>query len=130
MNSNYYYGLGKRKTAVAKVRIKEGGAKITINGVDAAEYFPKETDIKVIMAPFETLDMNNKFSVSIIVRGGGKSAQLEACRHGITLALIRFDSGLKHFLRQSGLVTRDPRVVEPKKAGKKKARKSPQWSKR
>jgi small subunit ribosomal protein S9 len=126
----YFYGLGKRKTAVAKVRLTEGGSKSTVNGVSVNEYFPGEYDQKVLLSPFETLDMLNKFSFSIVVRGGGKNAQLEACRHGITLALIKYDSGLKHFLRQSGLITRDPRAVESKVAGKKKARRSPQWSKR
>ncbi|GAB4139816.1 MAG: 30S ribosomal protein S9 [Patescibacteria group bacterium] len=127
---DYFFATGERKTSVAKVRIFDGTGKILVNGKDFRNYFPYEFAEQFTTAPFKITKLSGKFDVSAIVSGGGLISQAEAVRHAITRALIKFDSGLKHLLRQGGFVTRDPRMKERKKPGLKRARRAPQWRKR
>jgi len=130
----YIEAVGRRKTAVARVRIMEtkAGSKgsFTMNDISLAEYFPvKKTQI-VATEALSKIKGINKFSVTARVSGGGKSAQSEAVRHGIARALVKHDGEWRDRLKKAGFLKRDPRAKERKKFGKKKARKSPQWSKR
>ncbi len=124
------YGTGRRKTATARVRLKRGKGVITINNRTLDEYFGRETARMLVRQPFVTLDMTDKFDVSVNVAGGGPSGQAGAIRHGITRALMDYDESLRPALRKAGYVTRDAREVERKKVGLHKARKRPQFSKR
>lgn len=130
----YYYAVGKRKTAVAQVRIysqakaKEGD--LEINGRKIKEYFPILSLQNVFFAPFRVTGLQNKFKVSVVVKGGGINSQAEAIRLGISRALVKFDGDLKKTLKAYKFLTRDARVVERKKPGLKKARRAPQWAKR
>lgn len=127
----YYYGTGRRKTAVARVRLYPGTGKVTINGKPAAEYFGgrliHQADIRLPLQQTGTLD---RFDVSAKVAGGGISGQAGAVRHGIARALVRFDDELRPSLKRLSLLTRDARVKERKKVGLKRARKAPQYTKR
>jgi len=125
-----YYATGRRKSSTARVFMKPGSGNLTINTRTLEEYFGRETSRMVVRQPLELVDMLNKFDLKITVRGGGNNGQAGAIRHGITRALVEFDSELKKELRQAGFVTRDSRKVERKKIGLHKARKRPQFSKR
>ncbi|MBS7405335.1 MAG: 30S ribosomal protein S9 [Oxalobacter sp.] len=130
MIGNYNYGTGRRKSAVARVFIKAGSGKITVNGKPANEYFSRETGLMVIRQPLELTDNVERFDIMVNVSGGGESGQAGAVRHGITRALIDYDIGLKPALSKAGFVTRDAREVERKKVGLRKARRAKQFSKR
>jgi small subunit ribosomal protein S9 len=125
-----YTATGKRKTAVARVIIKPGSGSYTINGKTLDVFFPRETLRKVIRQPLETVGYDSRMDVIARMHGGGVSAQAGALRHGISRALIVADPNLRGELKRRGFLTRDPRVKERKKAGLKKARKRPQFSKR
>lgn len=127
----YYFGIGKRKSSVARVKVKPGSGKVAVNGKDYKDYFSSEHIDKFVLSPFDVTGLGKKnFDVDVKVQGGGPASQMEAVRHGITRALIISDPSLKHILRQAGFVTRDPRAKERKKPGLKRARRAPQWSKR
>ena len=130
MIGNYNYGTGRRKSAVARVFIKTGTGKITVNGKAAAEYFSRETGLMVIRQPLELTNNVDRFDIMVNVHGGGESGQAGAVRHGITRALIDYDAALKPDLSKAGFVTRDAREVERKKVGLRKARRAKQFSKR
>jgi small subunit ribosomal protein S9 len=125
-----YTATGKRKTAVARVIIKPGDGSYTINGKTLDVFFPRETLRRVIRQPLETVGYDSRMDVIARMHGGGVSAQAGALRHGISRALIVADPNLRGELKRRGFLTRDPRVKERKKAGLKKARKRPQFSKR
>lgn len=124
------YGTGRRKTSAARVFLAAGSGKITINNKTLDEYFGRETSRMVVRQPLELIDALDKYDITITVKGGGANGQAGAIRHGITRALIESDESLKPALRAAGFVTRDPRQVERKKVGLRKARKRPQFSKR
>ena len=124
------YATGRRKDAVARVWIKPGSGKITVNGRDQEVYFARPTLRLVINQPFEIADRNGAYDVVCTVKGGGLSGQAGAVKHGISQALTRFEPVLRAVVKSAGFLTRDPRAVERKKYGKAKARKSFQFSKR
>lgn len=124
------YATGKRKNAVARVWIKRGNGKITVNGKDQEQYFARPVLRMLLQQPLETAERVNEFDVVATVTGGGLSGQAGAVRHGISKALTLFEPGLRTVLKANGFLTRDSRVVERKKYGRKKARKSFQFSKR
>ncbi|MDC9724528.1 MAG: 30S ribosomal protein S9 [Gammaproteobacteria bacterium] len=125
-----YYATGRRKSSTARVFMKLGSGKLTINTRSIEEYFGRETSRMVVRQPLELVEMLDKVDLNITVRGGGNNGQAGAIRHGISRALVEFDSELKTDLRQAGFITRDARAVERKKIGLHKARKRPQFSKR
>ena len=125
-----YYATGKRKTSVARVYMTKGKGVFTINKKPMDEYFGRETSSMIVNQPLDVVDMHNKFDFNIIVKGGGDTGQAGAIRLGVTRALMVYDENTRADLRKAGLVTRDARIVERKKVGKKKARKSEQYSKR
>ncbi|MES2215094.1 MAG: 30S ribosomal protein S9 [Pseudomonadota bacterium] len=124
------YGTGRRKNSVARVWIKAGSGKITVNGREFEEYFARETHRTIILQPFDTTKTLGQFDIMCTVLGGGHSGQAGAIRHGVSRAVALFDPELYDALHQAGFMTRDPRVVERKKYGQHKARKSTQFSKR
>jgi small subunit ribosomal protein S9 len=124
------YGTGRRKSSVARVYLRKGSGKITVNAKDSDLFFTRKTGIMLSQQPFKAVDLIDKFDIRITVDGGGISGQAGAVRHGISRALINYDPELKPILRTKGLVTRDSREVERKKVGLKKARRRPQFSKR
>ena len=127
----YFYGTGRRKSSIARVRVYENGTgAITINGRDIDDYFGLETLKLVVRQPLNTTELLGKVDVVVTVVGGGVSGQAGAIRHGITRALVDYDAGLKSVLSNAGLVTRDAREVERKKVGLRKARRAKQFSKR
>ena len=128
--NRYFSAKGGRKTAVAQVRlfIKQKG--IIINGKDYKEYFKNLNLQKEIEKPFSAMNMEDKLGVTVVVRGGGLMGQADAVRHGIAKALVLFNPDFRKRLRREGFLTRDPRMVERKKYGLKKARRAPQWAKR
>ena len=130
MAAAQYYGTGRRKSAIARVYATTGTGKITINQKTIEEYFGRKTDQMVSRQPLECVEMESKFDVNVIVKGGGPSGQAGAIRHGLTRALMVYDEALRPALRKAGFVTRDSRIVERKKVGLHKARKRPQYSKR
>ena len=125
-----YYATGKRKTSIARVYMTKGKGVFTINKKPMDEYFGRETSSMIVNQPLDVVDMQNKFDFNIIVKGGGDTGQAGAIRLGVTRALMAYDEATRGDLRKAGLVTRDARIVERKKVGKKKARKSEQYSKR
>ena len=125
-----YTATGKRKTGVARVILKPGTGTYTINGKTLEEFFPRETLQRVIRQPLEAVGYENRMDVVARMHGGGVAAQAGALRHGISRALLEADPNLRGELKRRGFLTRDPRVKERKKAGLKKARKRPQFSKR
>ena len=126
-----YWGTGRRKKAVARVRlVPDGNGAITVNKRGIDEYFDLETVKMVVRQPLELLGVTSKFDVFVNVDGGGFTGQAGAIRHGISRALLVFDEKLKPQLKQAGFLTRDPRQKERKKYGLKKARRAPQFSKR
>jgi small subunit ribosomal protein S9 len=124
------YGTGRRKNAVARVWVKAGTGKVTVNGKTINEYFARPVLRMIVNQPFAALDRSGKFDVVCTVVGGGLSGQAGAVRHGISRALDMYSSEFHKVLRQMGFLTRDPRMVERKKYGKAKARRSFQFSKR
>jgi len=124
------YGTGRRKGAVARVWIKPGGGKFVVNGRVSDEYFARPTLRQIIVQPFDTAKRVDQFDVMCTVTGGGLSGQAGAVRHGLSRALVNFEPGLRSALKRAGFITRDSRVVERKKYGKPKARRSFQFSKR
>lgn len=130
MAVNQYYGTGRRKNSTARVFIRQGSGKMTVNGRTLEEYFGRPTSRMVVAQPLELLDLKDKFDIYITVAGGGISGQAGAIRHGLTRALIEYDETFRPALRKAGYVTRDARSVERKKVGLHKARKRPQYSKR
>ena len=127
----YHRAIGRRKTATAVVKLYKGAKNTySINGKEWTIYFPTAELKKIITEAFEVATPSEKFEVIATVRGGGIHAQAEAVRHGISRALVLFDAELRGSLKKAKMLKRDPRVVERKKFGLKKARKSPQWSKR
>lgn len=125
-----YYGTGRRKTSVARVRLVPGEGKVTINGRDMEEYFGLKTLELIVRQPLVLTENNDKFDVIANVAGGGTTGQAGAIRHGITRALMELDADLRPALKKAGFVTRDPREKERRKYGLKKARKASQFSKR
>ncbi|MSP98554.1 MAG: 30S ribosomal protein S9 [Betaproteobacteria bacterium] len=130
MIGEYYYGTGRRKSAVARVFMKPGKGEFTVNHKPANEYFARETSQMVARQPLALTENLARFDVKVNVHGGGEFGQSGAVRHGLTRALIEFDPSLKPILSKAGLVTRDAREVERKKVGLHKARKRKQFSKR
>lgn len=127
----YFYGTGRRKTAVARVRLHPNGdGRIIVNGRDANEYFGRDVLMMQVRAPLRTLEIGNQFTISVKVVGGGTSGQAGAIRHGLARALVRLDETNKSPMRKAGFLTRDPRMKERKKYGLKRARKAPQYTKR
>ena len=124
-----YYGTGRRKNAIARVRVMPGTGKVTVNGHDALEYFGREALVNFATAPFKITDTQGHFDVVANLDGGGKSGQAGALRHGISRALLGAGD-YRAELKRAGFLTRDSRMVERKKYGLKKARKRPQFSKR
>jgi small subunit ribosomal protein S9 len=124
------YATGKRKTAVARVWIKPGSGKITVNGKDQKEYFGRAVLQMIIKQPLIAAERNNQYDVVCTVAGSGPSGQAGAVRHGISRALTYYEPALRPVLKKGGFLTRDSRTVERKKYGRKKARKSFQFSKR
>jgi len=125
-----YLGTGRRKTAVARVRLLPGDGQLQINGQAFENYFPNRTLRLIVMQPLALTDLDGRFDVIARVHGGGVSGQAGAVRLGIARALIKANPELRKQLRQAGYVTRDPRIKERKKYGLHKARKAPQYSKR
>lgn len=125
-----YYGTGRRKTSTARVLLKPGSGKITINERTIDEFFGRETGRMIVRQPLELVQMTDKFDVTVAVEGGGITGQAGAIRHGITRALMSYDETLRKSLRVAGFVTRDAREVERKKVGRRKARRGTQFSKR
>ncbi|GGB87858.1 30S ribosomal protein S9 [Marinobacterium zhoushanense] len=130
MATTQYYGTGRRKTSTARVFLRPGTGKITINQRTIEDYFGRETARMIVMQPLELTETKEKFDVYVTVAGGGGFGQAGAIRHGITRALMEYDETLRPALRKAGYVTRDAREVERKKVGLRKARKRPQFSKR
>ena len=127
---NYYYGTGRRKSAVARVFMKRGSGAIVVNGKPLDIFFSRETGRMIVRQPLELVDQLAGFDIKVNVCGGGESGQAGAVRHGITRALIAYDETLKSALSKAGFVTRDAREVERKKVGLHKARRRKQFSKR
>ena len=122
--------VGRRKNAVARVKLKEGSGKITINERDLENYFPVDTLRSEVLKPFKTTETLGRYDAKIRVNGGGSTGQAGAIKLGIARSLVAIDEDLRTNLRKAGLLTRDPRMVERKKYGQKKARKRFQFSKR
>ena len=130
MAVTYNYGTGRRKTAVARVFIKPGSGNIVVNGKPVDEFFSRETGRMIVRQPLVLTGNQDKFDIMVNVTGGGESGQAGAVRHGIAKALTYFEPELRSTLKRGGFLTRDSRVVERKKYGKAKARRSFQFSKR
>ena len=124
------YGTGRRKTSAARVFLKPGSGKITVNDRPLDEFFGRETGRMIVRQPLEAVQLTTKFDISVRVDGGGITGQAGAIRHGLTRALMEYDESLRKTLRDAGFVTRDAREVERKKVGRRKARRGPQYSKR
>jgi small subunit ribosomal protein S9 len=125
-----YYGTGRRKCAVAKVRVIPGQGNITVNGKPVADYFGRKMLELVVRQPLEVINSGAKYDVLVSVNGGGVSGQAGAVRHGIARALLKVEDEFRSPLKKAGFLTRDPRMKERRKYGLKKARKAPQFSKR
>ncbi len=125
-----YSGTGRRKTSVARVRVVPGDGKITVNGRDYTEYFPRPAYQTAVTAPLRALETQNRYDIVAKVEGGGPTGQADALRHGIARALAEESQEARGELKAVGFLTRDARAVERKKYGLKKARKRPQFSKR
>ncbi len=126
----YFYGTGRRKSSVARVRVYNGTGKITINDRDIDDYFGLETLKLIVRQPLNLTGTLDKFDIVCRVAGGGVTGQAGAIRHGISRALLQYDAELRAALKKAGLLTRDPRMKERKKYGLKGARRAPQFSKR
>ncbi len=127
----FFYGTGRRKSSVARVRLYQGTGKVTVNGRDIDDYFGLETLKLIVRQPLNLTGLTEKFDIECRVAGGGVSGQAGAIRHGVARALLQYDSeGLRSALKKAGFLTRDPRMKERKKYGLKAARRAPQFSKR
>ncbi|MCQ2455255.1 MAG: 30S ribosomal protein S9 [Clostridia bacterium] len=126
----YFYGTGRRKSSVARVRVYNGTGNVTINGRDIDDYFGLETLKVIVRQPLSLTETADKFDIVCTVTGGGVTGQAGAIRHGISRALLQFDEELRPSLKKAGFLTRDPRMKERKKYGLKGARRAPQFSKR
>ena len=130
-NDAYFYGTGRRKSSVARVRLYQGTGKVTINDRDIDDYFGLETLKAIVRQPLAVTDTQEKFDIVCRVAGGGVTGQAGAIRHGVARALLQFDAeNLRSTLKKAGFLTRDPRMKERKKYGLKGARRAPQFSKR
>ena len=127
---SYFYGTGRRKEAIARVRVMAGNGAIIINGTPYEERFPSLEHQRIISQPLVVTESNNKYNVVAKVEGGGVTGQSGAIAHGISRALVKADERLKPLLRQNGLLTRDSRTKERMKPGLRRARKAPQYTKR
>jgi small subunit ribosomal protein S9 len=127
---SYFYGTGRRKTAVARVKLTAGSGAIIVDGIPLEERFPSLEHQRIITLPFLATDSTGKYNAVVKVLGGGVTGQSGAIAHGISRALVRADERYKPLLRQQGLLTRDARAKERKKPGLKRARKAPQYTKR
>lgn len=128
---SYLYAVGRRKSAVARIRLfKNGSGKIIVNEKNYNQYFPQPEFQQIILQPLEAVGKQKNLDFSIKVAGGGSRGQAEACRHGIARALVTADKDLRTTLKPLGFLRRDPREKERKKPGLKRARRAPQWSKR
>ena len=125
-----FVATGKRKSAVARVRLNAGDGKITVNRRALDDYFGRETSRMIVHQPFDVTDTRGQYDAAVTVGGGGVAAQATAIRHGITRALLGANPEFRPALKKAGFITRDPREVERKKYGRHKARKRPQYSKR
>ena len=130
MAESFYYGTGRRKSAVARVFMNRGAGNIEVNGKPMDVFFSRETARMIVRQPLELVEQLGSFDIKVNVVGGGESGQAGAVRHGITRALINYDAELKSALSKAGFVTRDAREVERKKVGLHKARRRKQFSKR
>ncbi|MCC8131010.1 MAG: 30S ribosomal protein S9 [Oscillospiraceae bacterium] len=128
--SAYFYGTGRRKSSVARVRLYQGTGKVTINGRDIDDYFGLETLKLIVRQPLKLVGVDGTFDVVCTVAGGGVTGQAGAIRHGISRALLQYNPELRPQLKAAGFLTRDPRMKERKKYGLKAARRAPQFSKR
>jgi len=127
----YYYGVGRRKTATAQVRLYKGdGKKVMVNRQEGERYFNPSFLMDKVLEPLKAVGMDKDFDISVLVRGGGIVAQADAVRHGVARALVAFDNNLKTTLKKTGYLTRDARMKERKKPGLHGARRAPQFSKR
>ncbi|MBQ2823285.1 MAG: 30S ribosomal protein S9 [Oscillospiraceae bacterium] len=126
----YYYGTGRRKSSVARVRVYPGSGNVTINGRDINDYFGLETLKLIVRQPLVLTETSEKFDIVCTVAGGGVTGQAGAIRHGLSRALLKYDEALRPSLKKAGFLTRDPRMKERKKYGLKAARRAPQFSKR
>ena len=130
MVKNIAIGTGRRKTAVARVFVRDGSGKIVVNGKDVKEYFATAEQIQVVQQPLLVTSMGSKYDILINVQGGGMNGQAAACLHGISRALVQIDPDARTALKANGYLTRDSRMVERKKYGQKGARRRFQFSKR
>tara|TARA_Y100000816_G_scaffold177468_1_gene128093 strand:- start:117 stop:506 length:390 start_codon:yes stop_codon:yes gene_type:complete len=128
--SQIHYATGRRKTSSARVYLSKGKGDITVNSKPLNEYFGRQVAQMLVMQPLKLTELDKKVNIKVMVKGGGSFGQAGAIRHGISRALIEYDEELRPQLKKAGLLTRDPRKVERKKPGLKKARKSSQFSKR
>ncbi|MER3552829.1 MAG: 30S ribosomal protein S9 [Meiothermus sp.] len=125
-----YYGTGRRKTSVARVFLRPGSGKVSVNGVEFQNYFGGLVKAVAALEPLRRVDAASRFDAYITVQGGGKAGQVDAIQLGIARALVEYNGDLRAKLKPAGFLTRDPREVERKKYGKHKARRAPQYSKR
>ena len=131
MSAQYYEGIGRRKSASARVRLFPGGTgNLVINEKDGREFLPREGDVDIILQPLTTIGQEKNYDVSVHVRGGGVTGQRDAIRLGIARALLKIDPDLRGTLKENKYLTRDPRVKERKKPGLIRARKAPTYTKR
>jgi len=130
MSTQYYEGVGRRKTSTARVRLAPGEGAVVCNDKTGAEYFPRQGDIDIVLAPLATAGLLGKYDVSIQVKGGGVTGQAGAAQLGCARALLKINGELRKQLRKAVLLTRDPREKERKKPGLKRARKAPTYTKR
>ncbi|MGV2433665.1 MAG UNVERIFIED_CONTAM: 30S ribosomal protein S9 [Anaerolineae bacterium] len=129
--SRYYEGIGRRKSASARVRLYPGGSgNVIINDKDALDYLPRQGDVQTLMEPLLEIGQETQYDISVKVKGGGISGQRDAIRLGIARALVKMDPELRGALKPEGMLTRDARVKERKKPGLKRARKAPTYTKR
>jgi small subunit ribosomal protein S9 len=129
-NSHRHYGTGRRKTSTARVYLKPGNGRITVNQRSLDEFFGRQTGRMIVRQPLQAVQLLDKFDIAVTVDGGGITGQAGAIRMGLTRALIEYDESLRKPLRDAGFVTRDAREVERKKVGRRKARRGTQYSKR
>lgn len=130
MTQVQYYGTGRRKTSTARVRLVPGSGQILVNGREAKEYFPYDTQLLILNQPLEATETEGTYDVLVNVHGGGFTGQAGAIRHGVSRALLKADPEYRTVLKRAGFLTRDARMVERKKYGLRAARRAPQFSKR
>jgi small subunit ribosomal protein S9 len=126
----YFQGTGRRKTAIARVRLVPGDGNVIVNGKALGDYFGKDSAADIALLPFQVTNSARRFNAMVKVEGGGHNGQIGAIAHGIARALLQVDADHRPVLRKAGLLTRDPRAKERKKPGLKRARKAPQFTKR